>query len=77
MTNQKQTKRLALDADIDAEMHRGDELLEKLLQRQQVDNQFFQCLEHMKRTKTIVQALTDDELSEKINGNGKQKLKTN
>lgn len=70
----KRTQRLALDADIDAEEDRGNAALQRLLQRkqQQPDSGFIRCAKHMKRTKTIMQALTDEDLEEEtvaqING---------
>jgi len=79
MASLKHTQRVERDADIDAEMDRGDELLEKLLIRvkdtKNADSGLIRNQAHMKRTKMVMKALKDEDLDEstiiqikKING---------
>lgn len=76
MATPKQTKRMHRDAAIDAEEERGDALLQKLLQRaeqtKKADSGFIRNHDHYKRTKTLIKALTDEDLEpdtlEKMNG---------
>lgn len=76
MASLKHTQRVERDADIDAEMDRGDELLEKLLTRvketKNADSGLIRTQSHMRRTKIVMEALKDESLDEevleKING---------